>query len=242
MQNNIYEYAKAHLSYNNAENYQMFAHIFSEEKNAINELNKEEQESLQIMYMRCMQIIYLENWLKEHFLELDCIRYITDSDYCGAMFGFQKFNNVTGKNILEQSAISGADGFGTKWYNSKEMVKEYYRLAEEGDAEVQYELGRQLTPGIAYGAFKRNASEAAKYYEMAAKQGMIDAMFNLANLYINGDINFDINLEKGFFWRKKCADAGDIEACYMLGKMYYEGKGTEVDEQKGKEYIKKAAD
>lgn len=338
MMENIYEYVKSNLSYDNEDNFQMFTQFYDEKQDAIEALDNAEQQELHQMFMRCMQIIYLETWLHTEFEELDCKKYIKNSEYSGwlfadnvdvlqkifenadageaeeafflgnqfiedkfspalsvfaskyfriaaekgnqdamwelglcyrwgtggefididkALYWFEKaaalghekarsvieqFDSPEDKMILENSAISGAEGFGTKWYNSKKMVDEYYRLAKEGDVEAQYELGRQLTPGIAYGAFKRNAKEAAKYYEMAAKQGMIDAMYNLANLYEDGDIQFDKDLEKAFYWRKKCADEGDEEACYMVGKMYYNGKGTEVDKEKGKEYMMKAAE
>ena len=127
------------------------------------------------------------------------------------------------------SAISGIEGFGTKWYLDESMVKEYYRRADEGDMECQYELARVLVPGEDFGAFKRDATSAVHYYELAANQGCIDAAFNLANLYEKGGFKFEPDIHKAFYWRKKCTDLGDKEACRLVSKMYLEGRGTERD-------------
>lgn len=154
----------------------------------------------------------------------------------------QNFDNDTGKSIIVQSAISGVEGYGTKWYKCEELIEEYFKLADCGDVEAQYELARQSIPGKRFDVFKRDAHNAEKYYEMAAKQGMTDAMFNLANLFVEGSIGFAPNIEKGFEWRKKCADAGDDEACYMLGKMYQNGQGTAADMKQCVSYWEKAAD
>lgn len=154
----------------------------------------------------------------------------------------KQFGDGSSNNVLEMSAISGIGGFGTKWYKSRWMIEEWYKKAEEGDAEAQYELGRRLMPGTDYGAFKRNTKESIKYYEMAAEQGVVDAMFNLANTYQYGWSDLEPDAEKEFYWRKKAADAEDAEAAYMVGKMYIEGNGTYEDFDEGLSYLKMAAD
>lgn len=154
----------------------------------------------------------------------------------------EQFGDGSDNAMLEMSAISGIGGFGTKWYKSERMIVEWYKNAEDGDAEAQYELGRQLMPGTGYGAFRRNIRESIKYYEMAAERGMIDAMFNLANAYNYGWSDMEPDSKKEFYWRKKAADAGDVEAAYMLGKMYMEEEGTYMDFEEGLRYLKTAAD
>ncbi len=129
------------------------------------------------------------------------------------------FDNDTGRSMILQSAVSGVEGYGTKWYKSEYMVEQYFKGADEGDAEMQYELARQSVPGKRFDAFKRKPENAAKYYTMAAEQGMIDAMFNLANLYEYGCPGMEPDLEHAFLWRKRCADAGDEEAKQLLEKM-----------------------
>ena len=111
----------------------------------------------------------------------------------------EEFDSESGKLILLQSAISGVEGYGTKWYKSKTMVDEYYRLAEEGDGEAQYELARQLEFPHHVGPFKGNIQECIKWYEKAAENHVIDAMFNLAIIYKDGKCGITPDLEKRFF-------------------------------------------
>ncbi len=154
----------------------------------------------------------------------------------------ESFGDGESNDFLELSAISGADGVAVKWYKSEYMIKKWYEEAESGNAEVQYELGRQLTPGTNCGAFRRSVKESIKYYEMAANQGMVDAMFNLANAYRYGWSDLPPDLEKEFYWRKRAADAGDMEASYLVGEMYIEGNGTYEDFAEGLKYLAAAAD
>lgn len=154
----------------------------------------------------------------------------------------EQFGDGKENKMLELSAISGTGGVGTKWYKHKWMIEKWFEKADGGDAECQYEVGRQLMPGTGYGAFRRSTKESIKYYEMAARQGVVDAMFNLASAYQDGWSDLEIDPEKEFYWRKQAADAGDIEASYMLGKMYIEGNGTYEDFEEGLRYLKTAAD
>lgn len=154
----------------------------------------------------------------------------------------ERFGTDEGIKFLSLSALHGVEGEYCYWYKSKFMVEGFYQKANEGDAECQYELGRQLTPGIAYGAFRRSTQEAIRYYEMASKNGVIDAMFNLSNLYREGNIDLEPNPTLSFLWMKKCMEAGDIEAMFEVGKRLVEGEGTEVNHELGIKYINEAAE
>lgn len=169
-------------------------------------------------------------------------RRAADAGYVMAENLVTKFDNDEGKRLFFQSAISGIQGFGTKWYKNKWMVEEYFKGADAGNVEMQYELARESVPGTTFDAFKRKPENAVKYYELAAEQGMADAMFNLANLYEEGCPGMEPDLKKAFFWRKKCADAGDAEACYYLGQMYQTGKGIARDVCLAKEYLCKSSE
>ena len=153
-----------------------------------------------------------------------------------------QFDNDTGESIMLQSAISGVEGYGAKWFKSKFMVEQYFKGADAGDAEMQYELARQSVPGLRFEAFRRKPENAVKYYTMAAEQGMIDAMFNLANLYEQGCPGMEPELAKAVIWRKRCADAGDAESEYLLANMYRDGRGVEKDLEAYRMHLKKAAD
>ncbi|MCD7819699.1 MAG: sel1 repeat family protein [Lachnospiraceae bacterium] len=169
-------------------------------------------------------------------------RKAADAGYAEAENMVNTFGSSDGQNTLFTSAISGAGGFGSKWYKSKFMVEKYFEGADGGNAEMQYELARQSVPGTEFDVFKRTAKNAVKYYEMASAQGMIDAMFNLANLYRTGCPGLEPKSEKYLYWMKQCADAGDAEACYHVGREYLEDKIVPKDYDIAEEYLRKASE
>lgn len=138
-----------------------------------------------------------------------------------------RFDSEQGKFILLYSAMSGAEGEGTKWYKTKAGVDMYYERAQNGDAECQYELARQLANPARLGPFKYNIKEAIHWYTEAANNGMIDAMFNLGNIYRNGALGEPRDLALAKKWFQKCADAGDAEAQHLLTKTEIWGKADE---------------
>ena len=130
----------------------------------------------------------------------------------------EHFNSPSGKQILMESAISGAEGYGTKWYKSKTFVDGYYKLAEEGNAEAQYELARQLEYPNHVGPFVADINESIKWYEQAASNGVIDAMYNLSMIFCNGKLGTPVDKEKALYWMRMAADHGDAEAKTLVEK------------------------
>ena len=77
-----------------------------------------------------------------------------------------------------------------------------------------------------------NKEKAKERYEIAARKGNTDAMYNLGLLYDNeGD------KEKVKKWYEKAASKGNTDAMYNLGILYYE----EGDKEKTKKWFEKAA-
>lgn len=147
---------------------------------------------------------------------LQCFRLAAERGHEKAKGILQHYDSEDGKRMLLMSAMSGAEGYGSKWYNTKEGVDMYYEKANAGDAEAQYELARQLANPERYGPFKFNIQEAIKWYAEAGNNGVVDAMFNLANIYMYGSGEQEIDKEKAKEWYQKCADAGDEEAATVL--------------------------
>lgn len=135
---------------------------------------------------------------------------------------YETFNSQQGQFILLMSAVSGIDGSGSKWYKSKLFVDEYYNKANAGDAETQYELGVQLENPKRVGPFKHNITEALYWYEKAANNGVVDAMFNLGVIYKNGRPGVPVDLEKAKHWFGQAAMHGDKEAQQLLERMLSE--------------------
>ena len=61
---------------------------------------------------------------------------------------------------------------------------QYWRLAEQGDATAQFNLGNMYANGQ---GVAQNYQEAVKWYRLAAEQGDADAQFNLGVMYANGE-------------------------------------------------------
>src|ERR1700722_586552 len=94
-------------------------------------------------------------------------------------------------------------------------------LAEQGDADAEYFLGKSYAKGD---GVPQAYSVAAEYYRKAAEQGHVEAENNLAALYANGQgVNQDwVESDK---WLRKAAEAGDAIAQFNLGNACATGHG-----------------
>jgi TPR repeat protein len=66
-------------------------------------------------------------------------------------------------------------------------------------------------------------------YQSKAKQGDVDAQFNLAFLYHHG-VGCSRDARYAIYWYTKAAEQGHIQAQYYLGKLYNFGYGAEVQQ------------
>lgn len=88
-------------------------------------------------------------------------------------------------------------------------------LAEAGDAVAQNSVGALYDHGL--GVTEDNA-EAARWYEMAAQQGLPLAMRNLGNQYATGHgVPFDLDAAKQ--WYERAAAAGDQQSAALLNHL-----------------------
>jgi TPR repeat protein len=110
-------------------------------------------------------------------------------------------------------------------------------LARAGDAKTQYSLGMRHLAGR---VVKKDSTEAAKWFERAAVQGLADAQFNLGVLYQRGEgVAQDDRL--AFFWYQSAADQGMPRAQHNLATAYAEGKGISKSYPKALEWFTKSA-
>jgi hypothetical protein len=92
--------------------------------------------------------------------------------------------------------------------DSKEAFEWWRKLAEQGYASAQYELGNRYYLGR--GVYK-NEDEAVKWFRQAMNQGCIDTLSNLEyGEYVSDNIEL----------LRKVAEQGYAEAQYMLGNRY----------------------
>lgn len=99
------------------------------------------------------------------------------------------------------------------------------KLAEQGDADTQHNLGVRHEKGR---GVLRDYGEAVKWYRLAAEQGSAEAQFNLGIIY---DTSLGVPQDYGEAgkWYRLAAEQGDTEAQYNLGVMYGKGQGVPQD-------------
>ena len=99
-------------------------------------------------------------------------------------------------------------------------------LAEGGDSQAQYSLGRlyQQGRGVA-----RDAQAAARWYAKAASKGHAAARYALGKLHANGE-NVKQDYYRASEWYRLAADIGNhAEAQFALGELYFHGRGASHD-------------
>jgi len=70
---------------------------------------------------------------------------------------------------------------------------------------------------------------ALKWWKPLAEQGVVNAQFNLAQMYRSGE-GVAQNTTTAAEWYRKAAQQGDKESQYYLGSMYLNGEGVKQDE------------
>jgi uncharacterized protein len=114
--------------------------------------------------------------------------------------------------------------------------------AENGDAEAQYFLGVFYNEGQ---GVQPNAAEALKWFRKAAKQGNVDAQFDLGALLSGEPFYVDAGVKQDYGeaakWYRKAAEQGDAEAQFVLAGLYDRGKGVPLDYAEAAYWYRNAA-
>ncbi len=130
-------------------------------------------------------------------------------------------------------------------------------LAEQGDAEAQFDLGFLYEQGKDYAEavtwyrksaeqgyrvaqvllgdmynfgrhVPQDAAEAAKWYSKAAEQGATNVQFDLGFLYEQGK-GVPQNYAEAETWYRESAEDGDPHGQFGLGRLYADGNGVPQD-------------
>jgi TPR repeat protein len=98
-------------------------------------------------------------------------------------------------------------------------------LAEQGNAEAQYNLGILLRGGK---GVTEDVSQAVQWFEKAANQGLPQAQYELGNAY-----EFGTGVKQSYpsaaKWYKKAAEHGNPSAQTNLAVLYANGQGVKQD-------------
>jgi TPR repeat protein len=101
-------------------------------------------------------------------------------------------------------------------------MKEWRPLAEQGDADAQYYLGRMYDrrKGV-----PQDYTEAARWYRLAAKQGDAVAQFSLGVMYEKGS-GIPQDYTEAAKWYRLAAEQGHAYGQATVASMYAKGMGV----------------
>ena len=119
-----------------------------------------------------------------------------------------------------------------------DLIAEVRRRAEQGNADMQFNLGLIYDKGE---YLAENDAEAVKWYRLAAAQGNADAQFNLGTKFTYGE-GVPKNTAEAGRWFRFAADQGDAYAQSFLGSMYDDGEGVPENDAEAVKWFRLAAD
>ena len=107
-----------------------------------------------------------------------------------------------------------------------------------GDPLAAYEVGVRFSDGRVVPA---NNEEAARWFEIAAKKGIVPAQFRLGTLYEKGlGVKRDLIAARDLY--RAAADKGHGKAMHNLAVLYAEGADGKPDYNTAAQWFRKAAD
>jgi len=125
-------------------------------------------------------------------------------------------------------------------HSEGDQFKAYELFLEAAVLEVppaQYEVALMLERGL---GCLQNYSEAAFWYEEAAKRGHAEAFNNLGVLYKEGH-GVAVDMDRALLCFQRASEKNLPTGHYNLGLMYDQGLGVEQDNDKALELCRKAA-
>ena len=124
------------------------------------------------------------------------------------------FQSTAWADTLEQQFQQGLTAYEQSNYQT--AFKLWLPLAEQGDANVQFNLGVMYAEGQ---GVKQDDFEAVKWYRKAAEQGDADAQAILGFSYLLGQSGVQVNKSLAKEWFGKACDNGDQGGCKYYGKL-----------------------
>jgi localization factor PodJL len=110
--------------------------------------------------------------------------------------------------------------------------------ALKGDPTAAYEVGVRFAEGK---GVQPNLEQAAKWYDRAAKAGIIPAVFRLGTLYEKGmGVNKDVDTARRYYIQ--AAERGNAKAMHNLAVLDADGGGKGPDYKSAAQWFRKAAD
>ena len=136
------------------------------------------------------------------------------------------FQKAAAKNHLDSIHALGLLNFrATNGYKKNfAQARAYFKnAAEKGHRGAQYDYAWMCAYGL---GGNRDIETAIIYFETSAKKGHILSIRELVTLY---QLEEHRNYQKAFEWANKGSEAGDAICEFVLGNLYFFGRGCESD-------------
>jgi uncharacterized protein len=139
---------------------------------------------------------------------------------------------------------SGADEGFVAFYRAYErgdyvtVYRELLPLARRGDVFAQGILGVLYHDGL---GVPQDYAEAAKWFQLAATQGLAVAQYRLALQYKTGR-GLPLSYMEAAKWFRLAATQGNADAQFALGLMYFQGEGIPQDHAEAAKWFRTAAE
>jgi localization factor PodJL len=110
--------------------------------------------------------------------------------------------------------------------------------ALKGDPTAAYEIGVRFAEGK---GIAPNLDEAAKWYERAARAGVVPAMFRLGTFYEKGlSVKKDVDVARQYYMQ--AAERGNAKAMHNMAVLEADGGGKGANYKNASQWFRKAAD
>lgn len=172
-----------------------------------------------------------------------------DVKYAIAMDFITEGRTEQGKKDLEAAYQLGswragnalAYGLSVGWFGERDNEAHLFILRDlvrQGSRDAMSNLAFAYDHGL---GLRKSLRWAIYWYEKAASLGCLDAMSNLADLYLFRESKYN-NVNRGVLMAFKGADLGNEIAMNTLGLCYENGYGVPLSEKKAFEWISKAVE
>jgi TPR repeat protein len=148
---------------------------------------------------------------------------------------------VETSSLAKQGLVQKIFARVVNWFREEYRLTHYAHTrwrAENGDPRAQFNLAIMCESGN--GIFQ-TSTEATKWYQKAAFQGIAEAQLALGLKFLIGE-GINQSDSEALLWLRKAAEQGQAEAQYHLGNLFRDGRGTTRDLVQASKWYRKAAD
>ncbi len=169
--------------------------------------------------------------------------------YAKAMDLISEGKALEGKLYLDEAYKMGnwragnalAHGLSVGWFGERDNEAHLVilrDLVKQGSRDAMNNLAFAYDHGF---GLRKSLRWAIYWYEKAAERGGLDAMSNLADLYLFRESKYS-NVDRGVLMAFKGADLGSETAMNALGLCYENGYGVPLSNRKAFEWMTKAVE